>query len=103
MRKPKNYRFEPLPSGFDPLDCTIDECAAYRRESRWTVHKKIREGVYESYLDGRIRKIIFASVKADRERAVSAALTGKRPPGRPRRTQPEAAKPRELAGGGLRG
>ncbi len=97
------YKFLPLPPDFDPVGATIEEVAAYRRESRRTVHLKIRQGVYESYRDGRIRKIIFASVKADRERAMSAALTGKRPPGRPRRTQPEAAKPRELAGGHLRG
>jgi hypothetical protein len=96
MRKPKNYRFEPLPSGFDPLDCTIDECAAYRRESRWTVHKKIREGVYESYLDGRIRKIIFASVRRDRENAIKAGATAKkRRPGRPFKRRAE--KPSQVA------
>jgi hypothetical protein len=98
-----SYKFLSLPPDFDPIDCTVDEAASWRRESRWSVHKKVREGAYQSYLDGRIRKIIFASMKADRERAMSAALTGKRKPGRPRRTQPEAAKPRELAGGHLRG
>jgi hypothetical protein len=77
------YKFLSLPPDFAPVDATVDEVASWRRESRWTVHKKIREGRYESYLDGRIRKIIFASVKADRERAMSAALTGKRRPGRP--------------------
>ena len=97
------YKFLPLPPDFDPIDATIDEVASWRREDRWRVHKKIREGAYQSYLDGRIRKIIFTSVKADRERAMSATLTGKRPPGRPRWTQPEAAKPRELARGHLRG
>jgi ABC-type glutathione transport system ATPase component len=40
---------------------TVNEVASWQRESRWTVFKKIREGVYQSYLDGRIRKIIFAS------------------------------------------
>ncbi len=99
---PVVYKFLSLPPDFDPIDATVDEVASWRRESRWTVHLKIREGVYQSYRDGRIRKIIFASVKADRERAMSAALTGKRPPGRPRRTQPEATKPRERAGGHLR-
>jgi hypothetical protein len=81
------YKFLPLPPDFDPIDATVDEVACYRRESRWTVYKKIREGVYESYLDGRIRKIVFASVKSDRERAMSATLTGKRLPGRPRACQ----------------
>jgi hypothetical protein len=77
------YKFLPLPADFDPVDATVDEVSSYRRESRWTVHKKIREGVYQSYLDGRTRKILFDTVKADRERAVSVALTGKRRPGRP--------------------
>jgi hypothetical protein len=86
----ENYPFLPLPPDFDPIDATADEVASYRRESRWTVHKKVREGVYQSYLDGRIRKIIFASVKADRERAMSAKLTAKRPPGRRCQTQREA-------------
>jgi len=81
------YKFLPLPPDFDPVDATVDEVAAYRRESRWTVHKKIREGVYRSYLDGRIRKIVFASVMADRERAMSAGLTAKRPAGRPRKAE----------------
>ena len=80
------YKFLPLPPEFDPVDATVDEVAAYRRESRWTAFRKIREDIYESYLDGRVRKIIFASVKADRERAVAASRnpTGKRKVGRPR-------------------
>jgi len=65
------YKYLPLPPDFDPVDATVDEVASWRRESRWTVHKKIRERVYQSYLDGRIRKILFATVKADRERAMS--------------------------------
>lgn len=77
------YKFLPLPPDFDPVDATIAEVAAYRRQSRWTVHQKIREGAYQSYKDGRIRKIIFASVKADRARSMSASVTGKRRPGRP--------------------
>ena len=92
VRKP--YRFLSLPPGFDPLDATIDEVASYRRESRWTVHLKIRTGVYESYLDGRIRKIIFASVKADRERSLAASRAQiepavKRRVGRPRKPRTE--------------
>ncbi len=91
-----DYKFLPLPHDFDPIDATIDEVASWRRESRWTVHKKIRTGVYQSYLDGRIRKVVFASVKADRERVMGvasspdgAASTAKRPPGRPRKPRPE--------------
>ena len=89
------FKFLPLPTDFDPVDATVDEVASWRRESRWTVHKKIREGVYQSYLDGRIRKILFATVKADRERAMSVTLTGKRPPGRPRKPRAEEHTQRE--------
>ena len=87
------YKFLPLPPDFDPVDATVDEVASYRRESRWTVHKKIREGRYESYLDGRIRKILFETVKADRERAMGVAMTGKRRPGRPRKPAEANATP----------
>jgi hypothetical protein len=88
--KPK---FAALPPGIDPPDLTVDETAAWRRESRWTVHRKIRDGRYESFLDGRIRKVCFESVKRDRERAMAAGVTKKRPPGRPRRAddQPQVA------------
>ena len=89
------YKFLPLPSGFDPIDATVDEVASFRRESRWTVHNKIRDGVYESYLDGRIRKIIFASVKADRERQMRAGLTSKRRVGRPPKKAERQTEPAE--------
>lgn len=98
--QPKKFKFVALPPGFENcIDATIDEVAAYRRESRWTVHRKLREGIYRSYLDGRVHKIVLESVRLDRERAmatgaalrmrspnphVDAAPTGKRPPGRPR-------------------
>jgi hypothetical protein len=84
---PKRFRaksrYVDLPHGLQPPDLTVDETAAYRRESRWTVHRKIREKVYESYRDGRIRKVVFASVVSDREAAIarSANPTGKRKPG----------------------
>jgi hypothetical protein len=86
------YRWITLPDNFNPLNATVNEVASWQRESRWTVHKKIREGIYQSYLDGRIRKIIFASVKADRERAMAAPPTNKRKPGRPRK-QPKTINP----------
>ena len=96
--KPNPYRFQPLPPDFNPLDATIDEVASYRRESRWTVFQKLKDGRYESYLDGRIRKIIFQSVKADRERSLAASrgsteepLPVKRKPGRPPNPRPETA------------
>jgi hypothetical protein len=87
----KLYRFLPLPPDFDPVDATVAETASYRRESPWTVFRKIREGRYQSYKDGKIRKIIFASVKADRQRSIarSAPATGKRKPGRPRKPRPD--------------
>jgi hypothetical protein len=89
---PKRFRsksrFVDLPVGLAPPDLTVDEVAAYRRESRWTVHRKVREKIYESYLDGRIRKILLSSVIADREAAIarSANPSGKRKPGGQART-----------------
>ena len=89
------YKFIPLPPDFHPVDATVDEVASFRRESRWTVFAKIRSRAYDSYLDGRIRKIVFASVLADRERAIAESNappdTGKRRPGRPRK--PDAPPP----------
>jgi hypothetical protein len=84
-------KFINLPADFDPIDATMIEVQSWRRESPWTVHAKIRNGVYESYLDGRIRKIIFASVKRDRARTIAASqqqklaktAPAKRRPGRP--------------------
>jgi hypothetical protein len=85
-------KFISLPSDFDPIDATLIEVQSWRRESPWTVHQKIRDGRYESYLDGRIRTIIFASVKRDRERTMKEGLTRKRSPGRPRKIpKPEPA------------
>jgi hypothetical protein len=89
--KPKPlYKFLPLPPGFNPVDATIDEVASFRRESRWTVHVKLKDGRYKGYLDGRIHKVIFASVLADRDRTIAEAGSKmkpavKQPVGRPKR------------------
>jgi hypothetical protein len=108
MRKPQ-FKFLPLPENFCPTDATVDEVRAFRRESRWSVFEKIRTGVYESYLDGRVRKIIFASVIADRERTMAdgrdkqcanamrtnaaraASPVKKKRPGRPRKLKTASA------------
>jgi hypothetical protein len=98
---PKRFRsksrFVDLPQGLQPPDLTVDEVASYRRESRWTVHRKVREKIYESYLDGRIRKILLSSVIADRERAIAASKNpfGKRKPGGRPRQKSEAHAPAE--------
>jgi hypothetical protein len=63
--------FRALPPGLEPPDLFVAEVASWRRESEWIVNKKIRDGVYESYLDGNRRKVVFASVVADRDRAVA--------------------------------
>jgi hypothetical protein len=90
-----------LPSTFNPIDCTVDEAASFRRESRRTTHEKIKDGRYESYLEGRIRKIVFASVLAHRERAIAESRkppeTGKRRVGRPRLKPRPAATPAGIA------
>jgi hypothetical protein len=89
-------QFMNLPKDFDPVDATCAEVASYRRESLRTVYEKVQNGTYKSYLDGRIRKIIFESVKADRvaaiERSQKPPPTGKRRVGRPRlKPQPSQA------------
>lgn len=43
----------------------------YRRESRAIVQRKVRQGIYQSYSNGDRRMIVFASVKADRERLLA--------------------------------
>jgi hypothetical protein len=40
-------KFINLPADFDPIDATIIEVQSWRRESPWTVHRKIRDGTYE--------------------------------------------------------
>ncbi len=88
--KPKLYKWLPLPPNFCPVDATIDEVASFRRESRWTVHAKLRDGRYEGYHDGRIHKVFFSSVLRDREKTIAEAGSGKKPAakqpvGRPKR------------------
>ena len=59
------YKFTPLPQTSVPSTPQIKEVMAYRRRSYSTVRRKLRLGLYEVYLDGDERMIIFASVKAD--------------------------------------
>jgi hypothetical protein len=81
-----------------PLDLSVAQVAELRSESRSTILRKLRDGRYRSYLSGGKRKVIAASVLADRELEMK---TGKpvrpqptpssRPTGRPRkRPKPEA-------------
>jgi hypothetical protein len=95
-----SYKFIPLPLDFNPVDATVKEVMAYRRESRSTVWRKMRAGVYASYRDGDTRKIIFESVKRDRERHIAAGPQFasdrpliKRKRGRPRKTVIESSAP----------
>jgi hypothetical protein len=87
---PKLYRFMPLPEGFSPEYCTVEEGRSFAKCSRWTAFKKLREGRWRAVKDGRINKVIFATIKADMEalpeRAVGSPPTStKRPVGRPRK------------------
>jgi hypothetical protein len=81
-------------------DMTVDEVMAFRRESRSTVERKMRAGVYQSYLSGLDKRLITrASVEADRQRCLDLGARfdqgGKR--GRPRKALESAA----AAEGGL--
>lgn len=92
--KPKLYRFLPLPPDFNPEYCTMAEGCSYAKCSIWTGFKKLRERRWRAVKDGRINKLIFASIKADMaalpERAAGSPPTStKRPVGRPKRIKPE--------------
>jgi hypothetical protein len=50
-----------------PLDLSVAQVTELRSESRSTVLRKVKSGRYRSYLSGGKRKIIAASVFADRE------------------------------------
>lgn len=87
-----------LPSDLSSPDLTVREVAAYRRCSMWLVHKRIRDGVYQSYLDGRVRKVIFASVLKEREQTIAADrhMVAPKSPGRPRKRP--VGRPRKAEG-----
>jgi hypothetical protein len=91
------YRWVPLPPNFATtvVDATVAEIASLRRESPWTVWKKIRERRYTAFKDGRVTKIVVASVIADRERCIAASKnpTGKRKPGGQHSKKSEAPAP----------
>jgi hypothetical protein len=90
----------PIPKtsdGFAPLDLSVLQVMQLRSESRSTVLRKIKTGRYRSFLSGGKRKIVAASVYADRE---TEMLTGGpvRPqpipatqPGRPKKPKTESA------------
>ena len=55
------------------LDATIAQVAQATASSVPTVRRKIKAGRYQSYLSGRVRKVVVASVLADREREMQNA------------------------------
>jgi hypothetical protein len=86
-----------------PLDLTVAQVSVLRSESRSTVLRKLKSGKYQSYLSGGRRKVIAASVLADRELEMKTGAPVRPPPtprtrpGRRRKDQqpPEqGAKPR---------
>lgn len=93
-RKPKPYKYIPLPPDFCPAICTFDEACSYARHSRWTGHQKVKEGRWRTFRDGRLRKVIFASVLEDMERTMAIGSDKiepviKRKRGRPPKPRPE--------------
>ena len=83
MPKPRLYRFLPIPPDFNPKYCTIAEACSFAKCSPWTAYQRLRQGRWKAVKDGRVNKIIFASIKAD-----MAALP-ERPQGAPSRRPPE--------------
>ena len=54
------------------IDATIEQTARAIGSTPTTVRRRINQGRYQSYLDGKIRKVIVASVLADRDALVAA-------------------------------
>jgi len=72
------------------LDATIEQTARAIGLTPITVRRRIAEGRYASYLDGRLRKVIVASVLADRAALIDSNSAGPTPP--------NAGKGRKLLG-----
>ena len=74
---------------FVPIDARVEDVCRLLGVSRSSVRRKIASGEYQSYLSGpggRVRRVILASVYADRERAIAADERRPMPagPGRPK-------------------
>jgi len=95
MRKPKPYKYIPLPPDFCPAVCTFDEACSYARHGRWKGFKKAKAGRWRTFKDGKNRNVEFASVLEDeaRPKAESAGKPiespVKQPPGRPPKVKSE--------------
>ena len=61
------------------LDATIAQVAQATASSVPTVRRKIKAGLYQSFLSGRVRKVVVASVLADRESEMRNAELGPDP------------------------
>ena len=88
----KPYKFLPLPPGFAPTYCTVDEACAYARCSRWTGFQRIRQRRWLAFKDGPDYQDRIDTVVEDMKRTKAesrVASTGKRRPGRPRKHHPE--------------
>jgi hypothetical protein len=73
------------PAQIESPDMTPKEVGAYRRESASTVQRKMRLGIYRSYLSGHDKRLITReSVLADREACLARGPRfGEVQPGRP--------------------
>jgi hypothetical protein len=83
-------------SAIEPLVLSIEQTMDVASESRWQVHKHMRDGTYVAVKDGTRTKITLESVKrriASLPRATFTAppLPGRR--GRPRKSPAPAASP----------
>ena len=89
-----------IPIDFNPIDATVEQGGqTHRGESASKVFRKMRDGTYVSYVNGKRRMIVFASVKLDRDRCIArgpqftaAVAHGvKRKLGRPKKQEPSSA------------
>ena len=66
--KRKPFTFIHLAPDFCSTYCSFAEACSFARDGRWMGHKKIREGRWRAFKDGKLRKVEFASALEDTER-----------------------------------
>jgi hypothetical protein len=66
---PRVKAFDLLPADFNPRYATVPEVCAFTRLSRTEIERRLRDGVYESFLASRQKRlVVFSTVLEDIER-----------------------------------
>lgn len=72
---------KPIDDFVAQIDATIDQVARATGASTMTVRRRVKAGRYASFLDGGVRKIVVASVLADRQRTIAGNAVDPMPAG----------------------